>query len=316
MDGASADFEHTLAHLVATDPAARGSYIRAAGEPGRVLRRFVEQAERLIIEDPAAALDAASVLVGVAGDLGDAGGESRARRVRAQALAYANRFDEALDELTRSANLAGAAGDTEAAARARLSMVHALARLGRLDEAVAAGEAALRGFHELGDALWAAKAEANLGGTRRMIGDAAAALAHFDRARPALAGEPTGLAQVDSNRAEALLELNRFAEAETAFRSALRCFEEAGAAQAAAIVEGNIADLMSRQGRLETALHYFERAALPATWPGSRRSRPRRSWGRASSNRPPMPIARRCPGSTGWASSWSRSAVGPAWRGS
>src|SRR5690606_13453045 len=37
-------------------------------------------------------------------------------------------------------------------------------------------------------------------------------------------------------------------------------FEQAGVARAAAIVEGNLADLMARQGRFHQALAYFERA--------------------------------------------------------
>ena len=56
------------------------------------------------------------------------------------------------------------------------------------------------------------------------------------------------------------MELNRFSEAETAFHAALQAFEDAGVGRACAIVEGNLGDLMSRQGRLDRALYHYERA--------------------------------------------------------
>ncbi|MHC4218432.1 MAG: tetratricopeptide repeat protein, partial [Planctomycetota bacterium] len=267
MDRSCGEPERVLDELLARAPSERAAYLEAVGErlesvgePRETLIALTEQAERLVISDLHRALEATAVLVEIADILGDQSGSARARRVRAQALAYSNRFPDALEELTRSVELATGAGDAEAAARAGLSMVHALARLGRLDEAIAAGEEALHGFRALDQTQWAAKAEVNLGVTHRMRGDPEAALVHFDQARPVLAADPVSLAQLDSNRADAHLELNRFSEAEAAFRSALDAFETAGATMAAGIAEGNLADLMSRQGRLEPALLRFERA--------------------------------------------------------
>src|SRR5690606_31414916 len=119
---------------------------------------------------------------------------------------------------------------------------------------------ARRIFIELGERAYAGKADANLGVTRRMMDDPRGALAHFERARRALGDDPLAVAQVESNRAEALLDLNEFSAAEEAFAAALAAFEQAGVARAAAIVEGNLADLMARQGRFHQALAYFERA--------------------------------------------------------
>jgi len=260
MDGTGGDLDSVLAELVARPACERAPYLENSGNAPEALGRLTEQAERWVIDDLHRALEATEILVEVAVALGDPNGQARAHRVRAQALAYANRFPDALDNLSRSVELAETGNDPQAAARARLSMVHALARLGRIEEAIASGESALDGFLALGQDQWAAKAEVNLGVAHRMAGDTEAALAHFDRARPVLGREPVSLAQLDSNRAEALLELNRFSEAESAFRSALEAFEQAGATQAAAIAEGNLADLMSRQGRLERALFHFERA--------------------------------------------------------
>ncbi|MHC5005745.1 MAG: CHAT domain-containing protein [Planctomycetota bacterium] len=260
MHGPDTDLDDTLANLLSRPPGERAAYLQSLGDAQETLAGLAELAERMVIDDLHRALNATDVLVEVADALSDPIGQTRTRRVRAQALAYANRFPEALGDLDRSVELAESAGDLEAAARARLSKVHPLARLGRLEEAITACGSALDGFRDLGLDQWTAKAEVNLGVVHRMAGDAEAALGHFDRARPVLAREPVSLAQLESNRAEALLELNRFSGAESAFRSALEAFEQAGATQAAAIAEGNLADLLSRQGRLEPALFHFERA--------------------------------------------------------
>ncbi|MCX5688672.1 MAG: tetratricopeptide repeat protein, partial [Planctomycetota bacterium] len=72
--------------------------------------------------------------------------------------------------------------------------------------------------------------------------------------------QPFVLAALLSNRAEALLDLHRYSEAFESFTHARECFSSAGAGRAAAIVEGNIADLCGRQGRLDEALEHFENA--------------------------------------------------------
>ena len=66
--------------------------------------------------------------------------------------------------------------------------------------------------------------------------------------------------QVQINRGEALLALNRFNEAEASFRNALLCMDEIGAKWESALAEGNLADLAQRQGHLHRALFHFERA--------------------------------------------------------
>ncbi len=254
------DAEELLVELSRRRGAERAALLAAHGEPARVVCELVGAAERLVMGDLQRALDATSLLVEVADEVADEGGRALARRARGQALAYANRFEEALETLKESVHHAGCAGDERTAARARLTMVHVLARVGRYEQALEAGSAARASFQKLGDLDWAAKAEVNLGITHRLRGDPEAALQHFGRARPAFAGDPVGMAHVESNRADALLELNRFGQAEEAFRSALAAFERAGIARAAAIVEGNLADLLGRQGRLDLALYHFERA--------------------------------------------------------
>ncbi len=203
---------------------------------------------------------AATKLVEAADLLGIAAARVRARRVLAQTHAYANRFDLASSLLEQAIEI----GDLEHlpidSARARLTSVHVLARQGRLEQALGVGERARAVFVEAALPLQAAMADCNLATVRRMMDDPAAAVAHFERAVPAFAGHPQMLAQAQSNRAEALLDLNRFADANEAFTRALEAFKAAGAPRAAAIVEGNLADLAARQGRFALAVRMFENA--------------------------------------------------------
>ncbi len=260
MGSPAGDLAQTLLKLTRLGRDERAELLRGHGSVDEVVIALTEEAERLVMGDLQQALEATEALQEVADAESGPGARARARRARAQALTYANRFEEALTSLRESVELADLARDELTAARARLTMVHALARLGRYDEAIAAGESARDGFCRNGDEQWAAKAEVNLGVTLRMRNDPTGALEHFDRAREVLAGDPMSRAALESNRADALLELNQFAAAEAAFISARDAFEQAGARRAAAIVEGNLADVLSRQGRLQGALYHFERA--------------------------------------------------------
>ncbi|MHC4993028.1 MAG: CHAT domain-containing protein, partial [Planctomycetota bacterium] len=85
-------------------------------------------------------------------------------------------------------------------------------------------------------------------------------MACLDRARSALTDEPLVLGSLDNNRGEALLALSDFDGAQDAFEKARSEYGRAEAPIAAAIAEGNLADLAARQGRLREALASFERA--------------------------------------------------------
>jgi len=228
MDDGPATNELLTALLDAPQPEAVAR-LRAVGNPDDVLADLADEAGRWMIADLDRSLDATARLV----DLGDEVGTVRARactrRARAQALASANRHEEALELASESVALATEGGHPVDAARARMSMMQVLDRLGRSRESLEVGEAARAAFREAGEDVLAARAEANIGVAYRV-------------------------------RAEALLELNRFSEAEAAFRSALDVFVDRGVDRAAAIVEGNLADLLSRQGRLRKALEHFELA--------------------------------------------------------
>ena len=150
MGSPAGDLAQILSKLTRLAGKDRAELLRAHGDPDEVVIALTEEAERLVMGDLPQALAATEALQEVADAESGAGARARARRAWAQALTYANRFDEALTVLQESVELADIARDELTAARARLTMVHALARLGRYDEAVAAGEAAREGFRRNG----------------------------------------------------------------------------------------------------------------------------------------------------------------------
>lgn len=205
------------------------------------LRRAVDVADRLAMarcEDPRLRVELLSA--------------------RAHVLCYANRFEEAGALLEEAGRAAIEAGDDAALGQVRLTAVQPLARSGRLGEAQASAESARDAFARQGDTLGHGKALLNLGIVQRMRARPEAAISTFDRALGLLADQPMLLGALSSNRAEALLDLDRFAQAESAFLHALDAFERAGNGHGAAIVGGNLADLYSREGRLDAALERFE----------------------------------------------------------
>lgn len=260
MSSSTSDLAHLLDELASITPAEAVARLRATGDARGALTRLSDEVERLSMSNLSRALGVAPVLVGAADRLSEPLVQARTRRALAHALAYSNRFDDALSTLADAVQAADRSGDPLEGARVRMATLHALARTGRLNEAIEAGEAALGAFTRAGDSLLAARAHINLGVVRRMADQPRRAVDHFDLALTLLADQPMLSAQLQSNRAEALLDLHEFQAAEEAFRSALAGLEALGASRAATIVEGNLADLTSRQGRIQEGLAFFERA--------------------------------------------------------
>ncbi|MBL8762580.1 MAG: CHAT domain-containing protein [Phycisphaerae bacterium] len=260
MTPPASDLSPLLDELAGLTPAEAIARVRATGDAPQLLGRLSDDIERLAMSNLARALAAAPALVSAADQLSEPSAQARTRRALAHALAYANRFDDALATLADAVQAADRAGDPLEGARVRMATLHALARKGRLNEAIEAGEAALAAFTRAGETLLAARANINLGVVRRMSDQPRRAVDHFDVALTMLADQPMLRAQLQSNRAEALLDLHDFRAAEDAFRAALSGLESLNAPRAAAIVEGNLADLTSRQGRMQEGLAYFEGA--------------------------------------------------------
>lgn len=249
-----------LDQLHALDERARIEQLTAVGSARELLPRLAEAVEDIAMTRPGEALAAAEMVVALAEASGERAARARARQARAQARAYAGAFEEAAPEFFAAIQLADEARAEKQAALARLAAIHALVHLGRFSEALAAGEVALTTFLKLGAQHAAGLAHRSLGGIYQKLGDGSRALDHFERGASMLEEDAVALAQLHSNRGLALQGLNRFAEASAAFHSALATFESRGLAWAGALVEGNLAELASRQGRLAEALRRFERA--------------------------------------------------------
>ncbi|HEY7030086.1 MAG TPA: CHAT domain-containing protein [Thermomicrobiales bacterium] len=260
MNDAVVDPATLLLELIDIPADRRSDRLRSAGPVEALLVAMGDQAERMATVDAGQAVGLAALVVELADEVGGAHSRARARRALAQTLAYGGRFPEALVRCEEAAAIAAAAGDRVESARCRLASLHALAHLGRFSEAVAAGETARQVFLDAGQPALAARADLNLGAAYAMRDEPRTALVHFDRARPALAAEPPLLAQLESNRGNALMSLDDFTGAAAAFRAAVASFAASGQHLAAAIAEGNLAYLATRQGLLPAALGHFEQA--------------------------------------------------------
>lgn len=260
MTQATPDIPNLLRDLTALPAGAREERLRREGHPDELIAALADEVERLAISENARAIDAGEVVAALARACAAASVQTRATRAQGQALAYGGRFDDALNCFESAVQIAERASLPVEAARARMTSMHALGTLGRLDDAIAAGSAARAAFDAAGERVLTARADANLGTIHQFRDEPIKALEHLDRARVVMVDDPIACAQLDSNRARALMSLNEFDAAQEAYRAALPPFEQAEMFWAAAIVEGNLADLATRQGRLQQALYHFERA--------------------------------------------------------
>ncbi len=178
----------------------------------------------------------------------------------AHALCYDNQFAAAAQTLAEAVALAARLGRDGDQATLLLTMVQPLERLGRTEEAEDVARRALSTFTTRGDDFSAARAMVNLGVVRRVRGDSRDALAWFERARPALSSHLLAAGTLETNVAEALLDLDRFEEAAQAFTRARDLFEQGGHTLGMAIAEGNLADVFSRLGRIDEATLLFASA--------------------------------------------------------
>lgn len=104
--------------------------------------------------------------------------------------------------------------------------------------------------------------EMNAGVAHRQLGELLASLAAYERAHVLFSdlGNTTQMARVDNNRAFALLEMDRFAEAESLLRHAATTLAAAGQAQEVARLDLNLGVLAYRRGHYLDALRYLEAA--------------------------------------------------------
>ncbi|MFN0137734.1 MAG: CHAT domain-containing protein [Phycisphaerae bacterium] len=228
---------------------------------------FASEGDRLAIADHARQLATSDVewSLRLSAALIDSSALGSAARVRAMAakahaLCYRGAPGESIAILNDARGIAARLENPFELAGVLMASVQPHFLLGNLEQATTAATAARDEFARGGHTQHAAMAEVNLGGVLRRLNKPEEALLHFDNARPVLAGDPVRRAMIDSNRAEALLDLDQYSAALQAFEEALGGFDAVQNWHAAALVEGNIADLRSRQGHPDLALRHFEQA--------------------------------------------------------
>ena len=259
MNGTQEDEHPAIADFVAMGAEKRAQFLRSLPHPSEALCTWADELDRLSTQDVAAALSASVILLEAAQTLGFARSLARVRRARVLALAYSGAFDEAFALAVAARKDAVTAGERVEAARALLAQMQPLLVTGKPQEALAAGTQARDELQSCGENVLAARVEINLANIHKALHDPRAALGALDSAASVLSTHPDMAAHIANARGEALFLLDRFADARSAFAQALDFFSPAGG-MAAAVVEGNLADVAARQGQYQEALERFAKA--------------------------------------------------------
>ncbi len=244
-----------LAESARADAVARDSRGAAAA-----IVALADECERIAAGSPERALSAGESLAAVAVAVGSGSASARALRATIPALAYMGRLDEALVRAAEAQAVAERAGDSVEKARSGVASMHALAKLGRTAEAIERGRASRDALNTAGRRDLAARAELNLANVHKIRGEQSEALACLERALAGIPAAETGArGTIENTLGETLLQLDRLAEAHAAFDRAEALLTTLPFAHA--IVVGNRADLLAREGRFGDALREFDRAS-------------------------------------------------------
>ncbi len=221
---------------------------------------FGDECERLAAGSPSDAIAYGETIADVARSIGARSAAARALRATIPALAYQGNFDASITRAALAVQESAAANDVIESARARVASLHALAKLGRTSEAIATGTSARDALLSAGRADLAARADLNLANIHKVRGETADALAALERALDGIPESDVNARGITLNSlGEILFQLDRFDEAERAFRDANTLLATQPFAHA--IVAGNLADLLARQGRIGESLRIFDDAA-------------------------------------------------------
>ena len=250
IDGFEALAPAARLEAVSRDPRGAAAALVALGD----------ECERIAAGAPDRALRMGDALAECARAARAGSAAARALRATIPAAAYMGRLDEALARAEAAAAAADEAKDPVEKARAGVASMHALAKLGRTAEAIERGRASRDALQSAGRKDLAARAELNLANVHKIRGEQADALGCLERA---LAGVPESEAAargtIENTLGETLLQLDRLAEAHAAFDRAEKLLAPLPLAHA--VVVGNRADLLAREGRFGDALREFDRAS-------------------------------------------------------
>ncbi|MBL9120782.1 MAG: CHAT domain-containing protein [Phycisphaerae bacterium] len=231
-------------------------------DPGASARliAFGDDCERLAASEVAKAIDAIDQILADAGRSHLDEPKPRLLRAKVTALAYAGRLQESLIAAAEGESIARRLGRSIDAARIQIASLHPLTKLGRFDDAIRIGNEARSALDLLNEPALAARADINLGSLHKAAGHPDLAAEHLERARAALRNEPRMVAHIENTLGEVHYLRDDLVASRAAFLAALGHFTECSDRFAAAIVEGNLADLAAREGNLQEALTYFERS--------------------------------------------------------
>ena len=234
--------------------------------PGwQTISALKSEIDRLIGAD----LNAAQVLAERTEQLADAFGDSLSKAFadagRARVLHHLGRYAQSEQLYDSAVSALRAARFTNDAAIIEMHRVFALTQMGRYDEALRVARAARRVL-KLGEPVYLAQLETNVGIIYYRLDRYKKALEHYERAREILAssGDETMRAVIDTNRSHVLMELDRHGEALALLESAALAMQAAGQKLWAAQTQFHIAYLQFLRGNYNAALttHYQAREQL------------------------------------------------------
>lgn len=231
--------------------------LRGSVSPDSLFECWIDECRAATLEDPEQGLAMGTRLIELVPEVGDRRLSARAHSAMCHALSYSGKMKQALAMSELAVTAAEASGDDHAIAEACLTSVQSHNVLGLRDEALQLALRAGETFDRMGDNNRSATAIMLAGVVLRMLDRPSEALERFDAAIRVPGINESLAAQLASNRAEAFLDVGQFEQAKASFEQALQGFESCGQTFGSAIVEGNLADLASRRGRLHEALGLF-----------------------------------------------------------
>lgn len=243
--------------MLTTDPAELTESLRLDSTADRTIEGWVAECRALTMEDPERGVSASARLIEIAEATASKRLRARALSAHCHALSYAGRMKQAIAIAEQAIETATDSADSIALAEACMTAVQSHNVLGLREEALTLASRAGEIFKAEGDHDRSATATMLAGVVLRMLDRPGEALLQFDSALTTVGPNPSLRAQLASNRAEALLDLGRFADAKASFEIALEGFRSCHQHFGEAIVEGNLADLASRRGNLHEALQLF-----------------------------------------------------------
>ena len=240
----------------------REALLSAYGSASDPLQAVLDQARSVLQNTPQQALELAEAAAAAAASRQDFFLAASAGRVQGQAYRLLGRHLEAIQAFQAAADSARRAGDPKLAAQVQIGCVDSLGMIGRYDEAIALARSLETALQAEGAEEDAARVLFNAGSLHFRRDQYARALDCYERAGQILerGDDPTVLARIRSNCANALTHLNRLDEAIALYEQARRLFVERGMAIETAFVDTNLGFLHFVSGRHALAVSSLTQA--------------------------------------------------------